>query len=364
MNAIKFRLKQNGLKATALCSIGLLSSVSAMAADGSIEGMFGENDGTVFWLLVGAMAALVLVNVFLIGAMKRLASNHDLWKRIMNKGAGAVVIGLFLSSQTVQAADGGSSSWIVLEPATFYTLLAINVTLFGLMLFLISLFKTMLNTIAGKPVEEEVMDEEGIVEVLADRLIDIVPMEEEHTILMNHSYDGIQELDNNLPPWWKYGFYISIVWAVGYLVYFHVSKVGDLQVAEYQVEMEAAAVEHEAYLARAKNLVDENSVVQLTTETALANGQKFFNQNCAACHGKSGEGNAIGPNLTDEYWLHGGSVNDVFTTVKYGVPEKGMQSWKNEMSPGLMQDVVSYVLSFQGTNPPNGKAPQGELYQP
>jgi len=193
-----------------------------------------------------------------------------------------------------------------------------------------------------------------------------VPIENEEDILFDHDYDGIRELDNSLPPWWLYGFYLTIAIAVVYMLYYHVSDYGKSSREQYAIEMERAQQEVDAYLSRQANLVDENSVAQLTDEAALAEGKEIFISLCAACHLEHGGGNetSVGPNLTDNYWLHGGGIKDVFTTIKYGVPEKGMISWKSQIRPADMQKVASYVLALQGTNPPGAKAPQGELYEP
>ncbi|RMG60409.1 MAG: cytochrome C oxidase subunit III [Bacteroidetes bacterium] len=194
------------------------------------------------------------------------------------------------------------------------------------------------------------------------KLTDAVPVEEEESIDMGHDYDGIRELDNNLPPWWKYGFYLTIVFAVVYLWYYHVSSDWSSR-QEYEVEMAEAAAEKEAYLAKVGNMVDESNVVMLEDAAALAEGKAIYDANCVACHGALGEG-GVGPNLTDQYWIHGGSISDLFSTIKYGVPTKGMISWQAQLKPQQMQQVASYILTMQGTNPPNAKEPQGDLYVP
>lgn len=192
-------------------------------------------------------------------------------------------------------------------------------------------------------------------------LTDIVAIEEEDSILLDHDYDGIKELDNNLPPWWKYGFYLTIVVAVVYLFNFHVLGTGDLQGKEYEKEMAQAKLDVEAYMKTSANNVDENTVKLLTEAADVAAGKDVFKANCAACHGQLGEG-TVGPNFTDEYWIHGGSIQDLFKSIKYGWVEKGMKSWKEDLSPMQMAQVASYIKTLKGTNPPNGKAPQGDLY--
>ena len=188
-------------------------------------------------------------------------------------------------------------------------------------------------------------------------------LEDELEVATDHEYDGIRELDNNLPPWWKNGFYLTIVTAFIYMIYYHVGSDGRVMENEYAQELAQAQVLKDAYLAKAKNLVDENNVTLLTDETDLAKGAKTYSEKCISCHGKNLEGGQ-GPNLTDEYWIHDGSIKKVFMTIKYGVPEKGMLSWKSMLKPGEMQELASYILSKQGSNPANAKAPQGELYTP
>ena len=194
-------------------------------------------------------------------------------------------------------------------------------------------------------------------------LTDAVPISKEDTIDLGHNYDGIRELDNKLPPWWQAGFYISIVFAVVYMFIYHVNSDWSSD-QEYQTAMAEGEEMKKAYLAKSANLVDESSVTVLTDASSLDAGKEIYVQNCIACHGMAGEGNAVGPNLTDEYWLHGGGIKNIFKTIKYGVPEKGMISWQNQLNPQKMQQVASYIFSLVGTDPPNAKAPQGELYSP
>ena len=188
------------------------------------------------------------------------------------------------------------------------------------------------------------------------------PLEQEAQIDTGHDYDGIRELDNRLPPWWLYGFYVSIIFAGIYVWRYHISHTAPLQTEELQIAMNKAEVQKAQYLKKSANNVDENTVKVLTAAADLEGGQKVFTQNCAACHGKAGEG-VVGPNLTDDYWLHGGTIKDVFKTIKYGWPEKGMRSWKDDLSPMQMAQVASYIRSIHGTNPPNAKPQQGELYK-
>jgi len=176
---------------------------------------------------------------------------------------------------------------------------------------------------------------------------------------MGHDYDGIRELNNPTPPWWRWGFYFSIFFGVVYVWRFHISETAPLQLEELRIAEAEAAVKKEAYLKNAANNIDENNVKLLTAADDIASGKKLFVANCAACHGPEAQG-LVGPNLTDDYWLHGGKVADIFKTIKYGVPEKGMKSWKEDFSPKQLAQLASFIKSVHGTNPPNPKAKEGE----
>ncbi len=193
---------------------------------------------------------------------------------------------------------------------------------------------------------------------------DAVPVEEEGEILLDHNYDGIRELDNHLPPWWKWLFYFTIGFAVVYLFVYHVTDSLPLQEQEYQNQLaEAAAIKAQREAESPALAIDENSVTMVEDAALLASGKQVYDNNCSQCHRNDG-GGGIGPNLTDEYWLHGGSIQDIFRTVKVGVPAKGMISWEPLLSPEQMQNVSSYIMTLSGSNPPNAKAPQGDLYSP
>ncbi len=185
----------------------------------------------------------------------------------------------------------------------------------------------------------------------------------EEQVITDHVYDGIKELDNRLPPWWLYGFYFTIFFGVVYLIHFHVLGTGMSSSEEYVAEMQEAEADIEAYLATVGSLIDETNVEMLTDQAELLAGQEMFTQNCSACHGMEGQG-GIGPNMVDDYWIHGGDVKDVFSIIKYGVPAKGMIAWENQFSPEQMQQLASFILTLRGTDPPNQKEPQGTLYEP
>lgn len=191
-----------------------------------------------------------------------------------------------------------------------------------------------------------------------NKLLSLRPMEEEKDLLIAHDYDGIQELDNPIPSWFMWLFYVTIVFAAGYLIVYHVFDIGQLQYAEYKTEMAQADAAKKVFLSKAANRVDENTVKRVNDPEVLASGKAIFTSTCAACHGEHAQGN-VGPNLTDSYWLHGAKISDLFKTIKYGVPSKGMPTWEKQLSPKQISDVANFVKSLHGTNPAGAKEPQG-----
>lgn len=179
-------------------------------------------------------------------------------------------------------------------------------------------------------------------------------------LLAGHEYDGIRELDNKLPRWWLWLFYITIIFSVIYFLRMHVLGTADKQYEAYDKEVEAAMIQYKA--AQPANTLDATNVTLLTDATALAAGKAIFDKNCVVCHLAQGQG-LVGPNLTDDYWIHGCKIGDIFNLITVGVPEKGMISWKSQLTPEQIQQVASYIVSLKGTNPPNPKAPQGVLCQ-
>jgi cytochrome c oxidase cbb3-type subunit 3 len=172
-------------------------------------------------------------------------------------------------------------------------------------------------------------------------------------VMADHSYDGIQELDNGMPPWLAYFFYVTIGFGIVYLLNYHVFRFSDLQEAEYQAEVAQAVLRYGDNKDRVKI-----QIVQISDKAQLENAKKVFAQNCAACHGKALEG-GVGPNLTDNAHLHGGQLADIFNVIREGVPAKGMISWKGKLSDEEILQLASYIKTMEGSNPPNAKAPQG-----
>lgn len=192
------------------------------------------------------------------------------------------------------------------------------------------------------------------------KLLSLKPLEKEEELVIPHEYDGIRELNNPTPTWFNVLFYGTMIFAAGYLYYYHIGEYGPKQDQEYENEMVKAATDKRAFLARSGEKYDENSVK--IDPSLIANGKQVFSNNCKACHGENAQG-IIGPNLTDEYWLHGGGIHNVFKTIKYGVPAKGMVSWEKNLSAKNIAELSNYILSLRGSNPANAKVPQGDLYK-
>ncbi len=195
---------------------------------------------------------------------------------------------------------------------------------------------------------------------IKDYLVGLKPIEKEKDLMFDHAYDGIRELNNKIPPWFNFLFYGTVVFGIIYMIFYHVLSSGDVQATEYNEEIKMAELKR-IEMVKSGALLDENTLTALTDVSALNSGKDIFVKNCAVCHTEKG-GGLVGPNLTDDYWIHGGGIKNIFATVKNGVPEKGMISWKTQLNPKQMQEVSSFILTLRGTNPPNPKAPEGVLY--
>lgn len=251
-----------------------------------------------------------------------------------------------------------------LSATTFYALLTVVATEVIAILFLFfSIRRIYTEMLPAKVVAVAKQSQLAALWIkLNKKLTRSIPLEQEADALLDHNYDGIQELDNALPPWWKYGFIVTICFAIIYLLNFHVLGNGKNPTEEYLAEMSKAKIEKEEFEAQNKDKIDENNV-PLADATGINNGKEFFSVNCVACHGAKGEGGA-GPNLTDDYWLHKGSLNDIYNTIKHGYPDKGMQAWAIKFNPKEMSQLASFITTLKGTHPAGAKASQGELFTP
>jgi cytochrome c oxidase cbb3-type subunit III len=332
---------------------------------------FGAGTGTtsfsnpLFNTLLLVIILLAIIIISLGGALKTLIASDIFVERLKkareSKSSRSAVLvlalGAGLTARAQDAAPAPVSDLIGgLEQPTFYTMLCIIVCELIVLGFLVRTFRT----IAGEAPLRKTHPAKKTVPVL-DKINNTVPIEEEEKITLDHNYDGIRELDNDLPPWWKYGFYLTILVAVVYMIAYHVTSSLPLQADEYRSSVKEAEAEVAEYMKNSASNVDETTVKLLTEKADLEAGRDLFISACAACHGRAGEG-GVGPNLTDDYWMHQGGVSDIFKTIKYGWPDKGMKAWKDDYSPMQIAQITSYIKSLRGTNPPNGKEKQGDLF--
>ena len=263
--------------------------------------------------------------------------------------------------------DSGNQPAIIKYPITQFFMVMILVILIAIELILSSIENIMFQTLSPEAKERYLSVKSEKWEwkwgkKVYKKMLGSKPMEAEGEIVLDHNYDGIRELDNKLPPWWVYMFYATIIFGVVYLLRFHVFNDYD-QDLEYAQEVAAAKIEIEEYKKTAKDLVDESTVELLVDASDLSAGQKIFESNCVACHMADG-GGGIGPNLTDQYWILGGGIKNVFSTVSEGGRDgKGMIAWKQTLKPLEMAQVSSYILAtLNGKTPASPKDPEGEIW--
>lgn len=349
----------------------LLISFTMLAQDAAAAkpATLGTNLSALLLVITIVLLAFVIwaLGQVLIALSRQLLEKD---KPLIKVAAIAVVLILSMLSQTVlaqttAAADEAAtvvSNYGGLSANTFYFLAAVVLTeIFAITFLYFSIRRINAELLPEKSVAAFKDSKLSALWARLDKKLftKAIPIEHEADALLDHNYDGIQELDNALPPWWKYGFIITIGFAFVYLLNFHVFGNGKNPTEEYQAEMNNAQIQKEVYESKNKDRIDEEHV-SMADATGIKSAEVNYVANCVACHGAKGEG-GVGPNLTDDYWLHKGSLNDIYHTLKVGYPDKGMQSWASKFSPKEMSQLASYVKTLKGTNPPNGKVPQGDI---
>lgn len=323
-------------------------------------------------LIYALMAMAVVQAIFIVslaGIMRTLGGPGGWVKKLATKrtGRAAVLLPLALLSVPAKAqayvGDTGMSNYEL-----FWVLVAVNIFLLILLLVQLRLVRGLTKVVIGtteEPAAATVPAGPTWVDKLMKKLTRQVRIEEEKDIELHHDYDGIKELDNVLPPWWLWLFYATILWGVVYLVNVHVIRIWPDSENEYRVEMVQAQAGIDAYLATLTHTVDENTVTFTDDPAVLASGREIYSTYCVACHGADGSGSetSVGPNLTDPYWLHGGGIKNIFRTIKYGVPEKGMIAWKTQLQPVEIRALAAYILSLEGKGGAGQKGPQGEIWK-
>lgn len=266
-----------------------------------------------------------------------------------------------LATYSFAATDNSFTGLLNQYPYEFYALLALNVLELVIIWVLAKALLHALGYRKAVSTPAEAKAPQVQTRSFVQRLIDPLMSKAGDEIDMKHDYDGISELDNKTPQWWSVAFYITILFGAVYLYRMFISETMPRQVTELNAEIEMGKKANIKQLSAANEDINENNVVKLDDDNVFK-GSLIFSANCVPCHGAHGEGNVVGPNLTDDYWLHKGSIKDIFTTIKYGYPDKGMKSWQSDFSPLQIAQLSSYVKSLHGTNPPNGKVKQGDLY--
>ena len=316
-----------------------------------------------YYLLTALAIILLIVIAALNGAIRNITSGKALWEKMKNNNGAAALITflLMMAGNSVFAQAAAEGDLEIIEPnygLMFWLFVLVDVLLIIVVLVQLSTLSGLVNAIKGDALSGEYAEVETGFDRFWKNLTKAAPVGREAEVMTDHEYDGIKELDNVLPPWWLYLFYITIVFAVIYFGYYEVYKTTPMSVDEYKAEMA------EAEKLAASVEITAETVQLIEDEASLANGKAVFDANCVSCHLADG-GGLIGPNLTDKYWKNGkGTVNDVFGIITDGVPGTAMVSWKALISPKDRQDLSSYILvKLQGSTPANPKAPEGNLVE-
>jgi cytochrome c oxidase cbb3-type subunit 3 len=302
------------------------------------------------WILLSTAVALAIVILFMGALLSRVAI-----LKAKNTVKAVTFFTLFAYGNELMAAGEVKSS-------LFFTTNVLNYILLGLIfleVLIILYFANWLKSVILPPKEKSVKSVPSWMKWW-DKANAIVPIEKEKDIQLDHDYDGIKELDNSLPPWWVYGFYLTIIFSLIYVWRYHISGSAPLQVEELKIAVAEAEIKQAEFEKSNANKVDENTIEYKEDAEIISAGKTLFLKHCVACHGPEA-GGGTGPNLVDNYWKHGGKINNVFKTIKYGVPDMGMIAWGDVLTPVEIASLATYIKSIKGTKPANSKDPEGNL---
>ncbi len=334
--------------------------------DANLVTYYSENL-TVFYALLFLTIILLIAIVVLSNSIVTLVKSAYFKEGVSQKNqnktllpiliiASLAVTGKSYALDFMGDGEGIGLPWLLVETSDLYALVVIDLILVAVILYIKKLFNQLL-----KLAEKEVPTEKPITVETFKKinaiLTDSVAIEDEHEIMLEHEYDGIRELDNNLPPWWVWGFWFSIFFGIGYLLNYHVFGTSDLQIKAYEKEMAVAQEEIAVYRTKMKMNVDETNATLLTSEADLSSGKSIYSKHCVTCHKTDGEGE-VGPNLTDKYWIIGFDIKQVFGKIKKG--GNGMPDHQSKLNPIEIQQVASYILSLPYKA---GKAPEGKIME-
>lgn len=327
-------------------------AVTVAPAQSPIYDQLGVSSTTLFIV----MTAFTLLLLIFVSSMASSTKNIIKYKQEIRKKNQTpkillALVGLFISFSANAAETTASSSLIPFPDKIFWAYIVVDIVLLMLIIYFAGIVK-------GTISEFVVLRRMFRWKKFGKKFTNAVPVEQESSILLDHDYDGITELDNDLPPWWKYGFYVTIVWAVGYFFYYQILEIGPVQEEEYAQEMADGELQMAEYKALHPEMITIDNVELLTDETTISLGRSIFKQNCVSCHMEGGIG-GLGPNLTDDFWLYDNDIKGVFNTISEGA-NNGMKSWKSDLSADKIQAVSSFILQLDYVAPPTGKEPQGE----
>jgi cytochrome c oxidase cbb3-type subunit 3 len=342
-----------------------------------------ETNLNMFYVLLVVAFILIVAIAMMAGAIKRFINSDYFKERLAQANEGAteenekgngsgglknlilVIIGTALIGNSSYALDFlqpgeavEGQPWLLVETSELYALVIFNILLLAVLLYMRRLFNGFVEMVADEKTPEEIK-EDAVITKVNKILTDAVDIEDEESILMHHEYDGIRELDNNLPPWWVWMFYATIIFAVVYIFNYHILGTSDLQIEAYNKEVAQAEIEKEAYRKAMAMNIDETNAVQMTEAADIANGEQLFATNCVTCHSTKGEGN-IGPNLTDNTWIHGYDISTIYRIIRVGSPNNKMPEHESKMNPVEIQQVASFVMQMPYAK---GSPPQGEIIE-
>lgn len=360
-------------KKSLLSFLLLFSSLAGFAADTATGG--GESSFNPVLIGLATVIVILLFAIAVLGnVLRQLAVVYRDKMRKERSGKSVTASVLLLLALTVptlssfaQEAAADATAAVAKSPfisgivrSDFYALMFI-ISLELLIVFALLIYmRILLKAISARPELESEVSKIMKRVSFWDKFNAVVPIEKEQDIMLDHDYDGIKELDNSLPPWWKYGFYFTILVAIVYIWYYHGGGYGPSSHDEYVAAVQKGEEDKAAYLAKTAGNIDESNV-KMADASGIEEGKTLFVKNCAACHAADG-GGSVGPNLVDDYWLHGGSLPDVFKSIKYGWQDKGMKSWKDDFSPRQIASLASFIKTLRGTKAAAPKEQQGELY--
>ncbi|MFK8045973.1 MAG: cbb3-type cytochrome c oxidase N-terminal domain-containing protein [Crocinitomicaceae bacterium] len=338
--------------ALAYSSLGIAQeSEIALEINRPIYEELGMSSTALFTIMLLFTVGLVLALIAIINSTKNV-SGFNRNKNVTKIGLVLLAMGASSSAQA-QVVLSANDALISFPDSAFWTFMIFDVILIMLMLYFIGLMRGFLTQYSPEKKPKTVLS------TWNKALTNAVEIEDEDSILLDHDYDGIKELDNDLPPWWKYGFYVTIVWAVVYIAVFHVFKTAPLQEEEYSIAVAEAKLEKAQFLESDPNVVTEETVQLLTDAGVLAKGKKLFESQCKSCHKVDG-GGLVGPNLTDNYWMYGSDIKGIYHTISEGA-NNGMAAWKATLSGEKIQAIANYILTMPEAA--GGKEPQGELVE-